>query len=511
MNEVEQSLKSIAKGTIFSFMGIFLALFLSFLQRWTIIRITTPYEYGLYSLSLATIAIFLSIGSLGLYEGITRTISFKFSEESSQTVKIKAFSSLIIISVLSGGACILILRIGAPFISSLFDKDITRIVQVISLSIPFSLLLEFLVSFYRGIEKTQVKVFFSDFLRNCLFFSLLLVILLKKMSFQSVIWVYVISVVLSAVAILLYSLKDVGIPRFTGIRPITRDMLLFSLPLLGGTVFTLITQWADTLLLGVFKSTEEVAFYSAALPTSKLIQTTMGAFLFIYLPVATSLYSRGLKKEMKRVYAVISKWVMVFTFPLFLILFLNADILFSFLYGSEYQSAVLPFRIITIGYVIRDAFGPNGGALIAMGKTRVMMVIVSLIALTNLISNVFLIPPLGMVGAALSMIITLVTASLLKGGMLYKIAKIHPVRWNYVKPFIGSLVLIGGFQVMVSSFTTVTVWELPFLLVIYIMLYLASMILTRSVDEEDIWMLLLIERRLGINLTLFKKFMKRFL
>jgi O-antigen/teichoic acid export membrane protein len=124
---------------------------------------------------------------------------------------------------------------------------------------------------------------------------------------------------------------------------------------------------------------------------------------------------------------------------------------------------------------------------------------------------VLLIPPFGMEGAALSMTITLITASLLKGGMLYKIAKIHPVRWNYVKPFIGSLVLIGGFQVIASSFTTVTVWELPFLLVIYIMLYLASMILTKSMDEEDIWMLLLIERRLGINLTVFKKFMKRFL
>lgn len=511
MNEVERSLKSIAKGTVFSFLGIFLALLLSFLQRWTIIRITTPHEYGLYSLSLAVIAIFLSIGSLGLYEGITRTISFKFSRGSPRDLKMRAFSSLIVIALVSGGISILVLHICAPSISVLFDKDITQIITVISLSIPFSLLLEFLVFFFRGIEKAQVKVLFSDFLKNFIFFSLLLLILLKKMSFQTLIWAYVLAVVVSAVLILLYSFRTIGIPLFRGITPLTREMLVFSLPLLGGTLFQLITQWADTLLLGFFKTTEDVAFYSAALPTSKLIQTSMGAFLFIYLPVATSLYSRGLTEEMKQVYAVVSKWVMFITFPLFLILFLNADILFSFLYGSAYESAILPFRIITVGYMVRDSFGPNGGALIAMGKTRIMMIIVSVIALTNLVSNGLLIPSMGMEGAAISMVITLITASLLKGGILYHISGIHPVRWNYIKPFFGSVVLIGGFQLIFNRLTTVTVWELPFLLGIYMIFYLLSMILTKSVDKEDIWMLSLVERRTGINVHILKKFMKKFL
>lgn len=511
MNEVNRSLRSIARGTVFSVLGIFLALMFSFLQRWTIIRVSTPEEYGLYSLSLAVIALFLSIGSLGLYEGIARTISFHSSGDSSEISKKRIFSSLIFLSSVSGGICFLLLVFVSPQISSFFGKDISWIIQVVSISLPFSLLLEFLVSFFRGIERAEVKVVFQDVFKNFIFFSILVAIFVRKMPFYTVVIGYVISIVVSAVFILFYTFKTVGIPKFRGMVPVTEKMLLFSLPLLGGSIFQLITQWADTLLLGVFRTAEEVAFYSAALPTSKLIQASMGAFLFIYMPVATSLFSRGLMPEMKKVYAVVSKWVLILTFPIFLTLFLNADTLFLFLYGSAYTSAVLPFRIITVGYLLRDSFGPNGGALIAMGKTKTMMVIVSVIAVTNLCSNVLLIPAMGMKGAAISMLITLVVASLLRGGALYRISGIHPVRWNYVKPIFTSLLFIGGFQIILEHFVPIEAWMLPLLLVIYILIYVSSMVLTKSIDQEDIWMLLTLERKMGLNLGFLKKVMKKFL
>ena len=511
MNEVNRSLKSIARGTVFSVLGIFLALMFSFLQRWTIIRVSTPEEYGLYSLSLAVIALFLSIGSLGLYEGIARTISFHSSVDSPEISKKRIFSSLIFLSSVSGGICFLLLVFVSPQISSFFGKDISWIIQMVSISLPFSLLLEFLVSFFRGIERAEVKVVFQDVFKNFIFFSILVAIFVKKMPFYTVVFGYVISIVVSAVFILFYTFKTVGIPKVRGMVPVTEEMLLFSLPLLGGSIFQLITQWADTLLLGVFRTAEEVAFYSAALPTSKLIQASMAAFLFIYTPVATSLFSRGLMSEMKRVYAIVSKWVLFLTFPLFLTLFLNADVLFLFLYGSEYASAVLPFRVITVGYLFRDSFGPSQGALIAMGRTKTMFIIVSVIAATNLCLNILLIPRMGMEGAALSMVATLCVAALLRWGVLYKISGIHPFKRNFFKPALSSLLMIGGVQIILERFVVIKAWMLPFILILYTLIYVFSMVITKSIDEEDIWMLLILEKRMGFNLTFLKKIVKKFL
>jgi O-antigen/teichoic acid export membrane protein len=510
MSEVTKSLRSIAKGTLFSSLGIFLALFLSFLQRWAIIRVTTPEEYGLYSLSLAVIAIFLSIGSLGLTDGIARVISVHASVKSDVS-KESIFSSLIFLSSVSGVFCLLLLTVGSPYISSFFGKDITWIVRVVSISLPFSLLLDFLISFFRGIEKAEVKVLFSDFLRNFVFLSILVAIFLKKMPFHSIMIAYVISFVISAISILLYTLRKVGSPQVKRTLPVAEEMILFSLPLLGGSLFQLITAWADTLLLGVFKSSSEIALYNAALPTSKLIQAFLGALLFIYMPVATSLFSRGLLPEMKKVYVIVSKWVLFLTVPLFVVLFCNAEILFQFLYGYKYLEAVLPFRIIAAGYLLHIAFGPNGGALIAIGKTRVMMVTTVVTALTNLTANLFLIPRLGMEGAAISMLITLIVAAMVRGTALYKLSGIHPLEWNYVKPVLLSFPFIVGCQAALERAVALEAWTLPFLLVTYTVLYGFCMILTRSVDQEDIWMLITVEKKLGVEFVVLKRILKKFM
>ncbi|MBU7018534.1 MAG: flippase [Theionarchaea archaeon] len=510
MSEMTKSLNSIAKGTIFSSVGIFLALFLSFLQRWAIIRVTTPEEYGLYSLSLAVTAIFLSIGRLGLHDGIARVISMHSSVKSDVSRK-SILSSLIFVSSVSGGAGLLILIFGSPYISSFFGKDIKWILQVVAISLPFCLLLDFLISFFRGIEKAEVNVIFSDFARNFVFLSILVVIFVKKMPFHTIILGYVISFVIAAVSILFYTFRKVGYPEVQRTIPLTEEMVLFSLPLLGGSLFQLITAWADTLLLGVFKSSGEIALYNAALPTSRLIQVFLGAFLFIYMPVATSLFSRGLFPEMKKIYAIVSKWVLFLTIPLFLVLFFNAEILFRFLYGYRYLDAVLPFRIIAVGYLLHTAFGPNGGALIAMGKTRIMMGTTILTAVINFTANLLLIPTMGMEGAAISMLITLIAASVFRGVALYIISGIHPLGGRYVKPLLLFFPLMWGCQSIVERSMALEAWMLPFLLVAYIFLYGFCMILSRSVDQEDIWMLLTMEKRLGIDFTFFKGILKKFL
>ncbi|MBU6997883.1 MAG: flippase [Theionarchaea archaeon] len=510
MSEVTKSLRSIAKGTLLSSLGIFLALFLSFLQRWAIIRVVTPEEYGLYSLSLAVIAVFLSVGSLGLTDGIARVISAHSSVKSHVSRK-SVFSSLIFLSSVSGGSCLLLLMVGSPCFSSFFGKDITWIVRVLSISLPFNLLLDFLISFFRGIERAEVKVLFNDFLRNFVFLFALVAIFLRKMPFHSIIIGYVISFVISALAVSLYTVCKVGSPEAKRTLPFAEEMILFSLPLLGGSLFQLVTAWADTLLLGVFRSSSEIALYNAALPTSKLIQAFLGALIFIYMPVATSLFSRGLLLEMKKVYVIVSKWVLFLTVPLFVVLFCNAETLFQFLYGHKYLEAVLPFRIIAAGYLLHIAFGPNGGALIAMGKTRVMMVTIAVTALTNLAANLFLIPRLGMEGAAISMLITLIVAAMARGSALYRLSGIHPLERNYVKSLLISFPVILGCQAVLERIAALEAWMLPILLVMYTVLYGFCMILARSVDQEDIWMLMTVEKKLGVEFVLLKSFLKRFM
>ena len=51
-------------------------MFLGFIGRIILVRFTTQTEYGIYSLALVIISIFVTISTLGLQEGSTRYIAY---------------------------------------------------------------------------------------------------------------------------------------------------------------------------------------------------------------------------------------------------------------------------------------------------------------------------------------------------------------------------------------------------------------------------------------------------
>ena len=71
---VTQSLQKIAKGTGIVFIGTIIGMLLGF-GRVIIVRYTTQTEYGIYSLTLVLMSIFVTISTLGLQEGSTRYIA----------------------------------------------------------------------------------------------------------------------------------------------------------------------------------------------------------------------------------------------------------------------------------------------------------------------------------------------------------------------------------------------------------------------------------------------------
>jgi hypothetical protein len=61
-----------------------------------------------------------------------------------------------------------------------------------------------------------------------------------------------------------------------------------------------------------------------------------------------------------------------------------------------------------------------------------------------------------------------------------------------------------------KSFLTVTCWMLPLLFIFFAVLYGLSLLFTKSFDQEDINMLLTIEKKMGINFRRTKNLLRRF-
>ena len=268
---------------------------------------------------------------------------------------------------------------------------------------------------------------------------------------------------------------------------------------------------ADTLILGGLRSSVDVGLYNAARPLVDVIAAPLPAFGLIYVPVASGLYAQGSMLELRRNFSLLTKWLVSATLPLFLILFLFPETVLSFLFGASYTSAATALRILSLGLIINNFFGPNGATLIVMGEVRFIVRVYIAAAVLIVGLNFALIPPLGIAGPAIAYATGINVVALAYGWKLYSLAKAQPLSKNLLKPTLASLALVFLFQFIFRNFVTVTWWMLPLLFILYYAIYGLAILLTKSFDNEDIAMLLAIEKRAGMNLSFVKRILRRFL
>jgi O-antigen/teichoic acid export membrane protein len=518
---VNQSLQKIAKGTGIIFIGTIIGMLLGFVGRIIIVRYITQSEYGIFSLALVLTSIFVTISTLGLQQGSTRYIAYFRGKKEEGKVR-GVISSSIKIALIASIIFSLILFLSSDVISTniLHSSELSIPLKIFSVAIPFTVLMGIFASLFRGFDKVEPNVYFQNILRSVIYLSFLAGAILLGLSFIGVLYAYLASIAITCIAFAMYVIKKLPLSTFsvkkrddadTAINPIGKELLFFSIPLLVSNILTTFMHQLDTLMLGYFKTSDIVGLYNGALPlASTILPLPLYAVGFIYTPIVSKLYSQKAFEEMKQIYTVLTKWIFSATLPLFLILFLFPEIVLNFLFGSDYVQAGVALQLLSLGFIIHAFLGSNGSTLLVMGKTRFIMT-ASLVCVTlNLILNLMLIPPFGIVGAAIATASSLGLSNILLSTKLYLSSGIHPFTKNYLKPIIASCILISLIYGLSKTFFTITFWHLPILFVIFIFAYGLSLLLTKSFDKEDIQMLLIIEKRTGIDVAPIKRLLKRF-
>jgi len=113
-------------------------------------------------------------------------------------------------------------------------------------------------------------------------------------------------------------------------------------------------------------------------------------------------------------------------------------------------------------------------------------------------------------GAAAATAISLVTVHSCYSVKLFQMSKIHPFTRNYLTPLFASSLIIFLIYFVAKGFITINIWVLPLLFNLFIATCIAVLILSKSIEEEDIMLLLAIERRSGLNLAPIKNILKKF-
>ena len=514
---VNQSLQKIAKGTGIIFTGTIIGMLLGFVSRVIIVRYTTQSEYGIFSLALVLMSIFAMISTLGLQSGIPRQIAFFRGKKDSEKVSGIVISSIQIALVASIFFSFFFFFVSDTIsVKAFHSPELSTPLKIFAVAIPFSVLIVIFTSIFQGFDRVEPNVYFQNILRNVLLLPLLGIVILFGLSFLSVIYAYLASIALTCIAFAVYAAKKLPISvkgeKKVSINTdsVNKELLFFSLPLLAVSILGMIMHWTDTLMLGYFKTPDVVGLYNGALPLAHLIPIALTSAGFIYVPIVSTLYSKGLMEEMGRTYQVLTKWIFSVTIPLFFILFLFPETVLNFLFGMNYIQAASALRILALGFMFHAFLGLNGLSLLVMGETRFIMLVSFFGAISNVILNTALIPTFGIIGAAFASLFSYCLGNILSSTKLYKLSKIHPFTRNYVKP-VGISIVLLALICLFTSHLKVELWMLFPLLFLFLFGYGLLLLLTRSFDKEDITMLLTLEKRMGINVTSLKRVLEKFI
>ena len=513
---LDDSLKKVARGTGIAIVGVTAGLLFNFVAKLIIARYGLEANYGLFSLALGILNLVTMLSCLGLHLGATRYIAYYRAKDDTAKVRGTISVSLQLVTAASLVVCLaLFFSAEAIAINIFHSPELTQFLRIFAIGAPFFTLIYIIAAIFRGFDRVEPQVYFQYILSNVLFIGFLLLIIAIGLPFVTAFYGYLAAIVITFIGIAVYTVKKLPRPVVLTGREVnatvTKDLLLFSVPLLGMAMLTLMRVWMDTLFLGYFKTPELVGLYSAAYPLAQFISSPAFALMLIYTPIVTGLYSRKLMAELRRSYTVITKWLAFVTMPIFLVLCLYPEYVLSLLFGPAYITAAPALRILSLGFIISTLLGPSLAVLTAMGESRFMMWAALAAVAVNVTLNISLIPPLGIVGAAIASAASLTLFGAVKTAKLYSLCRAHPLSKNLFKPLVASVVLALLFQIMFGNIIFVTWWILPLLFLLYYALYSIATVLSKSFDREDIVILLDIEKRSGINATPVKKILSRFL
>ena len=514
-------LKTAVKGSTLILAATAISQLLWFCIKILIIRNITKAEFGVYSLMLSIFTILVAVVPLGVPAGVSRFVSINQGAgkktEADEISRAGAQFSL----GLGLAAFILIYLFSGQIARNIFyTPDLARPLKMISILLPFSIYSALVSSILLGRGFISPRVF-SDVLSPVSYALMIFFAILLHKHFQGFLFAYVLSGMAIAILVIAFGFKKLGsssLLPFIKQNPALSnghnrkhwELLKFSVPLQVSTVTSMVIMWADTLMLGRYVNAKAVGTYNVSVSLNNLLAFPINALYFVFLPIAGELYANG-AGELKRAYQVLTKWLFAATLPLFFVLFFFPEMCITTLFGARFLDAAMPLRFLAIGLMVNAFCGTNGMLLMVIGLSRDIMKISITGAVFNIVLNYILVKRAGwgLAGAAVSTMTSYILLNFLYSLKLYRHSRIHPFSPAYLKPIFGAA-LSGLFIYAVAKSFPFSFWMLPVYFFLFITGYVGSLLLTKSIEEEDIFIFGRVLNRLGVNPEHALAFLGRF-
>lgn len=340
---------------------------------------------------------------------------------------------------------------------------------------------------------------------------LVLVVLIGDVFYGAIIY-WVVTPAIMALVAGYYLNKEMSIIRVIRHPPdygVAQELWSFSWPLALSASFFILLSNVDILMIGYFMESQSVGLYRSIQPLQQVTTFVRVAFAFLFLPIATEYFKNKDISTLDQFFTISTKWIVALTFPPVLVFTLFPSDVVRVFFGMAYTPAAPALAVLIAGLFVRTFGGLGGHMAKAIDRPKIELYSVSAAVIVDITFNTILIPRYGIVGAAAGTVIGYVTYNAIELIAIYWAIDSQPFSANSIKPLLPTFLFALGLAQLMADID-LTLLLLLGIGIIFSLIHLFSMFLTRSLGREDLFLFERVEERMGLDLEWFKSLIRSY-
>lgn len=408
-------MKNSFKNALYNAIGFIFPIAISLLTIPYIVNKLTTEIYGIYVLAISLMGLMLFL-DLGFGQGIIKFISQYEAKNDYEKINRIIETSLFIYLVMGFIGCVLIFSLSDILAQKVF-KVSEEYMQTTSMAFKitaFGFIFSFINGVFSNIPKALQRYDLSVKIHNAIWFCSTITTVILLYFGKDLIAILIAYIFFQLVGLVIFfNFSKKLLPRLK-IRPrfdkaIFKEIFGFSALTAINSITGNIVFRVDKMLIGAFLGTEAVAYYSIPFMIAQMSNgfiSSISQFIFPAVSYANSLVD---KERLKQIYDKSTRYIITLSLVIASCLILVGDTFLLLWMGknfAEKSSFLLP--IISLVYFFQSSAVVGYYFYSGLGRPKINMISSFVGSACYLLAAGFLIPELGLKGAAISFAFTLI-------------------------------------------------------------------------------------------------------
>jgi len=363
-------------------------------------RSITKAEMGVYAALISTHGVLFLAGTFGLSIAAARFIS-KLIAEGEHEKTSSASITIIKISIISSLFASAIYFVLAPYISLIFTKsviytDLFKLASIFVFTHALSFVVDGLMQGVREFNGLAIIRIVGQAARV----SVTILLLLMGYGLTAVLIGWVVSDIFITILPISFLRRYIGL---RGDPYPYRPIVHFSIPILGSSLLSFISTYADVFLIMIYFMPENVGAYNVAVTASTVIlYVIITSLTNTLLPAMSRAYGKGGLKSVEEAFTKASRYVALICVPTGMGFAALSQPIVHLMAGTGYYETVLPLAVISISSIALGFAIPIIVGLQSLGETASIFRISIVALIVEILVGLVTIPILGIAGASLT-------------------------------------------------------------------------------------------------------------